>query len=401
MDTINMSDESMSFEAIQSVTAETELAVYSRMPLAPKTGRGCQLIDESGKEYLDLYGGHAVVLTGHCHPKVVAAIETQARELIFYSSAVYSRIRAEANQAFLVNAPIPGSRLFHCCSGTEANEVAFKIARLATGRQRIVSFLGSFHGRTIASLSACGIEKYRKTAGVPLLEAHVQIPFGDRESFSVIDENTAAVIIEPIQSLGGAKMVDDDYYRELAAHAHSVGAKVIFDEIQTGLGRTGTFFFSQGVGVDADMTTMAKGLASGVPTAAVLVEPELAKLAKGGDQGTTFGGGPIAMAAMKATMEVIASEGLVDNAKARGQQLIDGLNAIDGVIGVRGRGLLLGIEFSAPAKAIQMALLDKGVITGSSADPHVLRLLPPLVLTDQEVVGFLAVLNLVLKEVNE
>ncbi|MDF1664934.1 MAG: aspartate aminotransferase family protein [Planctomycetota bacterium] len=395
-----MTNEKMSFATIQSVTAETELSVYSRMPLAPATGRGCRITDELGKEYLDLYGGHAVALTGHCHPHVVAAIQAQAQELIFYSSAVYSRIRAEANQAFLANAPFPGARLFHCCSGTEANEVAFKMARLATGREKIVSFNGSFHGRTIGSLSACGIEKYRKTSGVGLISSHVQIPFGELDALSAIDDQTAAIIVEPIQSLGGAVMASDDYYREIEKRCRAHGVKLIFDEIQTGLGRTGSFFFSQQVGVTPDLTTMAKGLASGIPTAAVLALPEIAALSKGGDQGTTFGGGPVAMAALKATMEVIRSEQLVENSKARGEQLRVGLNAIPGVVAVRGRGLLVGIEFKGPAKEIQGKLLEKGIITGGSSEPTVLRLLPPLTLQEADVKEFLEVLNSILEDVS-
>lgn len=393
-----MTTEKMSFETIQSVTFDTELSVYSRMPLAPAQGRGCRLVDELGKEYLDLYGGHAVALTGHCHPHVVQAIQAQAESLIFYSSAVFSRIRAEANQAFLKLNPFSGARLFHCCSGTEANEVAFKMARLATGREKIVSFLGSFHGRTIGSLSACGIEKYRKTSGVGLISSHEQIPFGDLAALDAIDESTAAVIVEPIQSLGGAVMVSDDYYRAVEKRCKDVGAKLIFDEIQTGLGRTGTFFFSEGVGVTPDLTTMAKGLASGIPTAAVLAQSDIAATAKGGDQGTTFGGGPVAMAALKATMEVIESEKLVENALQRGAQLKAGLEAIPQVLRCRGRGLLVGIEFDCPAKSVQSALLERGIITGGSSEATVLRLLPPLTLSESEVDEFLTTLRSILEE---
>lgn len=393
-----MTNEKMSFATIQSVTAETELNVYSRMPLAPASGKGCRIIDELGKEYLDLYGGHAVALTGHCHPHVVKAIQSQAQELIFYSSAVYSRIRAEANLAFLANAPFEGARLFHCCSGTEANEVAFKMARLATGREKIISFNGSFHGRTIGSLSACGIEKYRKTSGVALIPSHVQIPFGDIDALSAIDDETAAIIVEPIQSLGGAIMASDDYYREIEKRCQAHGAKLIFDEIQTGLGRAGSFLFSEGVGVKPDLTTLAKGLASGIPTAAVLAQADIAALSKGGDQGTTFGGGPVAMAALKATMEVIQAENLVENSRARGEQLRAGLEAMDGVVGVRGRGLLVGIEFKVPAKDIQKLLLEQGIITGGSSEATVLRLLPPLTLEESDVSQFLTVLSAILEK---
>ncbi len=373
-------------ELLRERAERSELGVYARMPVVPVRGEGCYLFDAHGERYLDFYGGHAVALTGHCHPTVVDAIVRQARELLFYSSAVHSPVRVAASELLLRHAPHPDSRVFHCCSGAEANEVAFKIARKATGRPNIVSFEGSFHGRTIGALSAAGMEKYRATAGPVLVEEHKFVPFGDVEALrNAVDGDTAAIVCETIQSLAGVHAVPDDFFTTLASIAAQRGALTIFDEVQSGLGRTGTFFFADGVGVRPDLITLAKGIASGVPAGAVVVAPHLAALAALGDHGSTFGGGPVAMAAMRATLEVIEDEGLVTNAQRMGRVLRDAITSIAGVKQLRGKGLLLGIELARPARPIQSALLDRKVITGTSAQPEVLRLLPPLIVGEAEV----------------
>src|SRR5439155_6691426 len=245
------------------------------------------------QRYLDFYGGHAVAITGHCHPRVTDAIAAQARRLLFYSSAVLSQVRVEATELLLRHAPHADSRVFHCVSGTEANEFALKIARKLTGRQKIISFQRSFHGRTLASLSASGLEKYRATAGPVLVPHHVRVPFGDEAALlKELDADTAGVICETIQSLAGIFLAPDGFYRRLAELTAQAGAVLIFDEIQTGLGRTGTYFFADGVGVKPALITLAKAIASGMPAAAVIVAPHLARQIGSGDQGTTFGGGP-------------------------------------------------------------------------------------------------------------
>jgi acetylornithine aminotransferase/acetylornithine/N-succinyldiaminopimelate aminotransferase len=378
---------------------EPELAVYARLDLDLVRGEGCWVEDASGERYLDLYGGHAVALTGHCHPRVVAAVREQAARLVFYSSAVRSSLRDRAGQLLLRRAPFPNSRIFHCCSGSEANEVAFKIARQATGRRRVVSFTGSFHGRTLAALSACGIDRYRATAGPVVAPEHVRVPFGDCGALErAVDADTAAIVVEPIQSLGGAVTADDAFYRDGAAIARDAGACLVFDEVQTGLGRTGSFFFGDRLGLRPDLITLAKGLASGIPAAAVIVAPHLAATVRSGDHGSTFGGGPVAMAAMAATLEVIEEEDLVGNAARIGERLAAGLRLIPGVQAVRGRGLLVGVVLDRPAAAVQRALLVQRIITGTSADPAVLRLLPPLTIGPEEVDRFLAALRTVLAE---
>lgn len=389
-------------EAIASIERReqnTELGVYSRMPITPLRGEGCWLIDERGDRWLDMYGGHAVALTGHSHPHVVEAIARQARELLFYSNGVHLPVRVEAGERLLRYAPWPGSRVFYVSTGCEANEAAMKLARKVTARRTIVAFAGSFHGRTLGALSACGLEKYRSTAAPVLLGEpdYVFVPFGDDCALmDAVNDRTAAVICETIQSLGGVNMAPPSFYRGLRKVCDDAGAALIFDEVQTGLGRTGTFFFADGVGVKPDMITLAKGIASGIPCGAVIIAPRWAEAVKPNDHGTTFGGGPVAMAAMKATLEVIEREELVANAQRMGERLMRELTAMIGVQrlqGVRGKGLLLGLEFDGPAKDAQAALLDRRVICGGSDNPNVLRLLPPLTLGEAEIDAFLEALR--------
>jgi acetylornithine/succinyldiaminopimelate/putrescine aminotransferase len=387
----------MTFDEIVAAEEATELRAYAKLPVAPARGEGCAIFDERGERWLDLYGGHAVALTGHCHPRVVAAIRDQAEKLIFYSNVARSEVRARASRRLLAHAPRPGTKVFYCNSGAEANETAMKIARRATGRTQVVSFLGSFHGRSVATISATGIAHYRE--GVrPLLPGHVHVPFGDAAALAAaVDADTAAVLVEPIQSIGGAAMAAPEFYRACAAICRERGAALIFDELQTGLGRTGAFFFGEHVGVKPDMITLAKGLASGVPCGAVLVAPALAETVRTGDQGSTFGGGPLAMRALEATIAVIEDEGLVERAARMGARLRDALGRVRGVRGTRGMGLLVGIELDRPAAAVQKALLERRIITGTSGVPDVLRLLPPLVLGEAEVDAFVAALEEVLR----
>lgn len=389
-------DLAIDFQDLVRRTEETELPVYARMPISFVSGQGCWLTDSKGEKYLDLYGGHAVASTGHCHPKLVAAIQEQAARLMFYSSSIYCPQRALANELLLKHAPHKGSRVFHCSAGTEANETAMKIARLATGRSEIISFSNSFHGRTFGSLSACGIYKYRQTAGVMLDPETRQIAFGDSEALQSISEDTAAVLCETIQSLGGVIGHEDAYYKALEARCREVGALLICDEIQTGLGRCGRFFFSDLVGIKPDLITMAKGIASGLAAAAVIVAPELAAKSKSGDQGNTFGGGPLAMAAMAATLQVIEDEKLVENAAARGQQIREGLKPLRGVRRLLGRGLLIGVDMDKSSNEVQAALRQHHIIAGGSSNPNVLRLLPPLTISEEEVNLFLKAMQEIL-----
>jgi acetylornithine/succinyldiaminopimelate/putrescine aminotransferase len=377
-------------ENIIDIEEQYQVATYKKFPFVIERGRDVWVYTGSGDRYLDLYGGHAVVSTGHSHPRVVRTISEQAGRLIFYSNLVYNDARARAAKKLAEIAPAILSKTFFVNSGTEANENAMKIARKLTGRERVVSFEGGFHGRTPGSLAATALPKYREGIA-PHLPGHVYAPFGSVESVErLIDHETAAVILEPIQSMGGVRMGGPAFYQGLRRACDRAGAMLIYDEVQTGMGRTGEFFFAGRNGVVPDMVTLAKGIASGVPMGAVLMTEAIAGEIKTGDLGTTFGGGPLAAAALEATVDVIRDERLLENVRENSGYLFGKLNELDIVEEVRGLGYLVGIKFRAEsAKPYQQALLERRIITGLADDVSVLRLLPPLTLRRPEIDLFL------------
>ena len=378
----------MNFDAIAKLEDEFQLATYKKMGIAVERGEGSWVWTSDGDKYLDLYGGHAVCATGHSHPHVVNAIKEQAEKLLFYSNLVYSEIRGRAAQKLVSVAPKSLTKAFFCNSGTEANENAMRMARMATGREKIVSFTGGFHGRTADSISATFLGKYREI-GKPNVPHHFEAEFGNIESVrSAIDDNTAGVILEPIQSMAGVREVEPRFFRELRDLCDEFGAILIFDEVQTGVGRTGNWFFAGSDlagGVEPDIITLAKSLASGIPVGACLVNDRISSTIKENDLGTTFGGGMIAMAAVLATLEVVGDEDMLANAVRVEQQIRTGLNAVESVVEVHGKGCLLGIEFAETASIVHSKLLDAKIITGVSSSANVLRLLPPLCVTTNEV----------------
>lgn len=368
-----------------------ELPSYTRWPMSLVRGRGATVWDAVGKSYLDLYGGHAVASTGHCHPSVVAAIAAQAGELLFYSNVVDLPIRTRAAEAMLRHAPPPLASVFFVNSGTEANENAMRLARRTTGREGIVSFEGAFHGRTADAISAAGLAKYREL-GRPNVPGHRVAPFGNLAALErALDDSVAAVILEPIQSLAGVIAAPAAYFRGLRALCDGVGAMLIYDEVQTGFGRTGTFFYAGRHGVVPDLVTLAKGIASGFPMGAVLVSERIAAGVQADEYGTTFGGGPLACAAAEATVRVIEEEDLLARVLEGSRRLADGLRALPGVREVRGEGYLLGIVLDRPARPVREALLARGVLVGGADDPAVIRLLPPLVLSSDDIARFLRI----------
>jgi len=368
-----------------------ELPSYTRWPMSLVRGRGATVWDAVGKSYLDLYGGHAVASTGHCHPSVVAAIAAQAGELLFYSNVVDLPIRTRAAEAMLRHAPPPLASVFFVNSGTEANENAMRLARRTTGREDIVSFEGAFHGRTADAISAAGLAKYREL-GRPNVPGHRVAPFGNLAALErALDDSVAAVILEPIQSLAGVIAAPAAYFRGLRALCDGVGAMLIYDEVQTGFGRTGTFFYAGRHGVVPDLVTLAKGIASGFPMGAVLVSERIAAGVQADEYGTTFGGGPLACAAAEATVRVIEEEDLLARVLEGSRRLADGLRALPGVREVRGEGYLLGIVLDRPARPVREALLARGVLVGGADDPAVIRLLPPLVLSSDDIARFLRI----------
>jgi acetylornithine/succinyldiaminopimelate/putrescine aminotransferase len=360
------------------------LPVYAQFPVRPVSGHGSWLVDEDGHEWLDAYGGHAVAATGHSHPHVVRAIAEQAATLLFYSTAVPHPLRERLAERLAALCPAPLGRVFFCNSGAEANENALHLARKGTGRTRVVSVLGGWHGRTAATLACTDGARYEEAAkrsGIPL---SIRVPADDIAALErTVDDSIAAVILEPVQGLAGARDLDVEFLRAARRVCAAHGAALIFDEVQCGVGRCGAFSAAEAVGVVPDVLTFAKGLASGLPIGAVVATPGLTAAVGTGDLGSTFGGGPVPCAGALATLDVIEREGLVENAILVGARLTRGARAL-GIRHVSGRGLLLGLHLARPAVEVQRALFERRIITGTASDPSVLRLLPPLSFSERE-----------------
>lgn len=395
------SETSTAFTEVAALEDRYQLATYKKMPIVAERGSGVWLYAADGQKYLDLYGGHAVAGTGHSHPHVVAALREQADKLLFYSNLVYSAARARAAEKLASIAPAPLAKIFFCNSGTEANENAMRMARFATGRENIITFSGGFHGRTADAISATFLGKYR-ALGKPNVPGHVAAEFGDLESVrQLADDSIAAIMLEPIQSMAGVKMAAPEFYEELRRLCDERGIVLIYDEVQTGVGRTGEWFFAgseAGAGVVPDIITLAKALGSGIPVGACLVSETIAAHIKENDLGTTFGGGMMAMAAVLATLEAIENDGMLANVKSVEAHLRESLASICGVIEVSGKGFLLGLRCKEKAAEVHRALLERRIITGTSSDPNVLRLLPPLCLEKAEVDLFVNALREVLPD---
>lgn len=378
----------MNFNRIKKLEDNFQVETYRKMGIAVERGSGAWVWTSDGDKYLDLYGGHAVCATGHSHPHVVKAIREQAEKLLFYSNLVYSEIRARAAEKLVSVAPDSLTKAFFCNSGTEANENAMRMARMATGREEIVSFSGGFHGRTADSISATFLGNYREI-GRPNVPGHVSAEFGNMESVrAAVGADTAAIILEPIQSMAGVREAPPEFFRELRKLCDDRDIVLIFDEVQTGVGRTGNWFFAGSDladHVEPDVITLAKSLGSGVPVGGCLVNEKVSAKIRLNDLGTTFGGGMLAMAAVVATLEAIENDGMIANAKAIEGHLRKGLEGIRGVNAIRGKGGLLGIEFEDESAAVHVKLLEDKILTGTSSHPNVLRLLPPLCVKKDEI----------------
>jgi len=360
------------------------LPTYTPFPFPLLRGEGDRVFDPLGRSYVDFYGGHCVASTGHAHPQVAEAVSAQARELIFYSTAAELPIRSRAAQALLAFA---GSgrdsglaSVFFCNSGAEANENALKMAALITGRHRFAAFQGGWHGRTTLALSVTDDPAITKGLE-PFLAPCLRLPWNDCDALETADfSDVAAVILEPIQSMSGVRPATAGFLQKLREKTRAVGAMLIYDEVQTGMGRLGHPFAAGLHGVQPDMVTSAKGIASGVPMGALLLSAEAAAHIRPGDLGSTFGGGPLACAALLATLQVIRQEGLLQNALLREQEIREAL-AGTCVASVRGAGLLLGLVVPGRAKALKAHLQAHRILVGGSGDPDALRLMPPLTLT--------------------
>lgn len=386
----------MNFEEIRSTEDRFQVETYAKMDIAVESGRGAWVTTSDGERYLDLYGGHAVCATGHSHPRVVAALREQAEKVLFYSNLVYSETRARAAEKLVSVAPASLTKAFFCNSGTEANENAMRMARFATGREKVITFTGGFHGRTADAISATFLGKYREL-GKPNVPGHVPAVFGDLDSVrAAADRETAAIMLEPIQSMAGVTEAPPEFFIGLRNICDEFGIVLIFDEVQTGVGRTGNWFFGGSPlagGVEPDIVTLAKSLGSGIPVGACLVNERISSAIRTNDLGTTFGGGMLAMAAVTATLEAIEEDSMRANIADVEAHLRARLAEFEEVVGLRGKGGLLGIEFASEAKAIHAALLRRRIITGTSSDAKVLRLLPPLCVSREEIDLFLDALR--------
>ncbi|GMU67023.1 MAG: acetylornithine aminotransferase [Acidobacteriota bacterium] len=360
------------------------LPVYDQLDLEPVRGRGARLETVDGRTLIDFYGGHAVAILGYRHPRLLGTLALQARELFFQTNAVPMAVRERAATRLAAFAPAGLGHVFFVNSGAEANENALRIALKATGRNVVVALEGAFHGRTAA---AGAVTWNARWYGFP--RAPFDVRFVPREDLAALDRllakgDVAAVIAEPVQGVAGAVALSDEWLAGARAATERHGSLLIFDEVQSGMGRCGAPFVAQLAGVTPDLLTVAKGIAGGFPAAALLVSDALAAALKVGDLGTTFGGGPLACALIEATLDAIEQEDLIAAGRARAERIRQSCQ-VGPVTGIGGRGLLVGLRTTRSARAIQRELLDRGLLVGTSADPNVVRLLPPLVISDADV----------------
>jgi len=367
-----------------AATTSPLLDVYAQVDLRPERGDGVHLVAADGRRYLDFYGGHAVALLGYGHPRLVKALDDQARTLFFQSNAVPLEVRDRAAARLLGFGPAGMTRVFFVNSGAEANENALRIAFLATRRRRVVAVEGAFHGRTAAAAAV--------TAGSEAWYGFPQRPFpvtfvppDDIDALErAVDRDVAAVILEPVQGMAGARALSTEFLAGARRAATRAGALLIFDEVQCGMGRTGHPFAAQAHDVAPDLLTVAKGLGGGIPVGAVLLAEGPAGTVKRGMLGTTFGGGPLAMALVEAVIDAIEEETLLPRVRRLSARLREEC-LVGPVTAVQGMGFLLGLRTAAPAALVLEALRATGILAGGSADPHVVRLLPPLVIEDVHV----------------
>ncbi|MDU0371287.1 aspartate aminotransferase family protein [Hymenobacter endophyticus] len=364
--------------------------VYPLVNITPVKALGAKLWDDKGQEYLDFYGGHAVISIGHSHPHYVQRLTGQLQNLGFYSNSVQIPIQRELAEKLGRVSGYEDYTLFLCNSGAEANENALKLASFHTGKKRVIAFKGAFHGRTSGAVAATDNPKI-----VAPFNADHHISFLEYDLAAVETAlhvgDVCAVIIEPIQGVGGIIMPSNEFLQGLAALTKQYGALLIADEVQSGYGRSGKFFAHQHAGIRPDVISVAKGMGNGFPIGGILIAPELK--ASYGLLGTTFGGNHLACAAALAVLEVIEQENLVQHAAELGDYLRTELEAHAGAEEIRGRGLMVGIKYDFPIKDLRDQLLtEHHIFVGNASDPTVLRLLPPLNITKAEVDRFLQAL---------
>lgn len=364
--------------------AATTLPVYGQLPFVPERAAGCDIFTTDGHRILDLYGGHAVAALGYGHPALVNAITEQSARLLFQSNAVALEVRAQAAEKLTAVAPHELTRAFFVNSGAEANENALRMACVVTQRRKVLAITQGFHGRTAAAGAVTW--NSQKWYGFPRQPFDVDfIPRDDCDAAArMIDRDTAAVIVEPVQGVAGAYDLSHDFMTALRERTRRHGVLLIADEVQSGMGRCGQYFAVQAHGVTPDILTSAKALGGGIPCGAVLCNEDIAPHFGPGDLGTTFGGGPVAAAAINAVIDTIKSDNLLQNVRERELQVREQC-VVGPVKKIQGMGLLLGLVCDRPAAEVRDALLEHDILTGTSADPEVLRILAPLVLQPEHV----------------
>lgn len=378
--------------------------VYQRFPIALAKGKGAKVWDNNGREYIDCMGGYGVALVGHCNDKVVRAIKHQAEKLITCHSSCYNDARLAFLQKLISIAPKGLSKVYLSNSGAEATEAALKIARKYTKKHGIVAMVGSFHGKTMGALSITYAQKYRE-AFAPLLEGMKFVPFGDASKLQdAIDDTTGAVIVEPVQGESGIHVAPDGYLQKVREICNSRGIALIFDEIQSGLGRTGKLWAGEHWNVVPDIMCLAKGIAGGVPMGATLAKQEIMDALKLGEHSSTFGGNPLACAAGLAALECIVDDGLVNNANSVGKYFKEGLLALKDkhkiIREVRGLGLMLAAELRFEVKDVLLDGIKEGLLMLYSGK-NIIRLLPPLVIDEHTVSSALSIMDKVLSKEEE
>lgn len=361
--------------------------VYPLFDIEIVEGRGCHVYDKKGIEYLDLYGGHAVVSVGHCHPTLVRTIREQAAKLMFYSNSVINPLQQELADRLGKISGYDDYQLFLVNSGAEANENALKLASFHTGKSRVIAFSKAFHGRTSAAVEVTD----NPAIVAPINDnGHVTfLPLNDIEAVreELAKGDVAAVIIEGIQGVGGIRIPSAEFLQDLRDECSRHNVVLILDEIQSGYGRTGKFFAHQHADIRADIVTVAKGIANGFPMGGVIISPEF--VPHYGQLGTTFGGNHLACAAAIAVLDIFNAENLVQNAAEVGAYLLEELRQLPGIKEVRGEGLMIGIEMPYPTKELRNRLVHEAHIFTGAASTNIIRLLPPLTLTREEAEEFI------------
>jgi len=363
--------------------------VYPLNNITITKAAGSYVWDEKGNEYLDMYGGHAVISIGHTHPYWVSAIETQLHKIAFYSNSVIIPIQSQLAEKIGIVSGKKDFQLFLCNSGAEANENALKLASFVTGRKKIISFTGSFHGRT--SLAVAATDNPSIIAPVNETDNIIFLPFNDEQALTACFEKEgdtiAAVIVEGIQGVGGIRVASNSFLQSIRSLCDKHGALYIADSVQCGYGRTGQFFAHDAAGVHADIYSMAKGMGNGFPIGGILIAPHIAP--KYGMLGTTFGGNHLACAAALAVVDVMEQENLLASAATNGTYLMDALSKIPQLQNVRGRGLMIGFDVPDEIRDLKKVLLQEFKVFTGEAKPNVIRLLPSLAITKEEIDIFL------------